>query len=117
MKLLKKLKKYCKSFKKRKYYHIVVDTQDNILRINCGSWLQNINLDTGQIINFIGVKWDWDNNKVLLLFRGKQKITCIKVNGKSCAFDYNGSEYVVDYAQLQNALKYDDILKIDLILL
>jgi hypothetical protein len=61
--------------KVKKKLKVVYDSQDNIIRINNGEWIQSVDLDTFEPANdLLGIRHDWDNKMIYIKSNSKQLI-------------------------------------------
>ena len=112
---LRKLVKIIKKLHCKKVTEVIYDSQDNLVKINNGNWLQSWDVNQSVPINpLVGVRHNWTNKYIVIGTPLAPRITGVKVNGRELSFTRTGNFIKVTYDDMHWYMANSDIFYIDL---
>ncbi len=98
-----------------KLTEVVYDSQDNLVKINNGDWVQSWDLDHNAPANpLVSVRHNWDRKSLVIITPLVPRTTGIKVNGHALPCLRWGNRIEVIYDDMHWYMDNSDIFYIDL---
>ena len=97
LKEIKSAKVAQNSFLKSQFVILNFDTQDNLVRENCGAWVQNINLDDLKPIQEVGL---WRDSNTTIWIKSKVPVSWVSIN--NFPYPYHVKKISSKYYQIKS---------------